>query len=712
MKKLLCFLLILTMTAALGAPALAAGMDGELEDVTLRVKETLDVSDEYGSFSGSWDDWLNGSWSLYWSDDDGSLSVTADAGGKVLECWRYDNGSAGDRFYGFDPRFPAMDEAEAERRAEAWLERLAGEGETAVIERRYTELDSGCYRYTGAICLNGVDSPIEFTLRLDGSGEIASYSRTDSYGGYVGSVPTAKSTADKSAAEKALAATVSMELYWVSDGEGGAALRYVPAFARHIVDAQSGECVDMDALYESFGGGGETPLMMADSAPAESGAGTRSLTEVELASVAGYADAMDAQALDGLLRGIKELGLDDGFAQASASYSQSADSGEIYCDLLYTKTMTDDELYGFTRESYDEQLGYGGDMTIRKYLRVDAKTGALQSVSTGYPLWEKDEDTAADTDTAEAFLKQAAPAELKKSALCTLSGWDGGTVWAQKEKGYFYPENRLTVTVNAASGTVDSYERVWDGDVTFGSTKTIPAAKAAAAYIGALKLTLGYAAWPVAVTESPDYAVYADYGYTWVEELRLAWYYDGTEEIAGVDAVSGDVITHTPDGAAYVYDDLAGREYKAAIERLGSAGVGFDGGAFRPDEPLDMRAAAVLLLQADGYSSAGEMDDETLCELSVSSGLIEAGTWDAAAKLSRMDFLKMLLAPSRYGAACQLEGVWQTAYEDWAVVSEADRGYAAVAQALGMVSGEQLKPSAVCTRGAAAQMLCAFMERP
>ena len=179
-----------------------------------------------------------------------------------------------------------------------------------------------------------------------------------------------------------------------------------------------------------------------------------------------------------------------------------------------------------------------------------------------------------------------------------------------------------------------------------------------------------------------------------------------------MDAVSGDVITHTPDGAAYVYDDLAGREDKAAIERLGSAGVGFDGGAFRPDEPLDMRAAAVLLLQADGYSSAGEMDDETLCELSVSSGLIEAGAWDAAAKLSRMDFLKMLLAPSRYGAACQLEGVWQTAYEDWAVVSEADRGYAAVAQALGMVSGEQLKPSAVCTRGAAAQMLCAFMERP
>ena len=76
-----------------------------------------------------------------------------------------------------------------------------------------------------------------------------------------------------------------------------------------------------------------------------------------------------------------------------------------------------------------------------------------------------------------------------------------------------------------------------------------------------------------------------------------------------------------------------------------------------------------------------------------------------------MAFLKMLLTPSRYGAVCELSGVWQTTYEDWTVVPAADRGYAAVAQALGMVGGDELRPSALCTRGAAAQMLAAFMQR-
>ena len=713
MKKWLCFLLVLTLTAALGAPALAEEMDDALTAVTLSVKETLEISDDYDSFTGNWNDWLGGRWELYWSGVGSSINATADADGKVLDYWRYDSGTDGAVFYGFDPQFPALDETEAEKRANDWLTRLVGEGETPVIERRYTELDSGCYRYTGVICLNGVDSPIDFTLRLDSDGELVSYSRSDSYGAYVGEIPSAKAAVDKSTAAKALEDTVKLELYWVSDGEGNAALRYVPASARHIVDAQSGECVDMDALYASFDGNGpDTPMMAADStAEAAAGdTGTRSLTEVELASVAGYAEVKDAQTLDKLLREVKALGL-DGFTQRSARYTQSGEDGAIYCELSYVGTMTDDQLYGFSRASYDEAVSYGSDMTIYKTLRVNAKTGELLGVYTSYPLWEPNTTEAAvdaetDAAVAEAFLKQVAADEMKQSERYNLY-----TVWAQTEAGYFYPENRLSVTVNSASGTIEAYERVWDDDVRFGSTKIITEAAAHKAYIAALELTNGYAAWPVAVTASPDYASYADYGYTWVEELRLAWYYNGTDSVSGVDAVTGEVVRHTPEGAAYVYDDLAGREDKAAIERLGSAGVGLDGGKFKPDAPLDMRTAAILLLQAAGYSNAGELDDETLGSLCVSSGMIETGTWKPEAKLSRMAFLKMLLTPSRYGAACELSGVWQTTYEDWTVVPAADRGYAAVAQALGMVGGDELRPSALCTRGAAAQMLAAFMQR-
>lgn len=713
MKKMLSILLSVALVAALAVPVAAASMDDAMAAVTLTVKETVDVSDDYTDFSGDWEDYLGGCWNLYWSGDSGSLSVTTDADGKILDYWCWSNTESSDRFYGFDPQFPALDEEAAEKTAQDWLSRFMGAEETAHIETRRTDLDGGSYRYTGSVWLFGVESPVTFSLQLLGDGTLRSYSRSDSYDRYAGDIPSAEATVKQTAAADALAETVAMELYWVSEDEGSAALRYVPAFARHIVDAQTGELVDMDARYAEFNSSGYGPdatVMATEAAAMGTGAGN-GLTEVELASVQGYAEAMEADALDASLREIRELGLADGFELLGARYSQNAE-GEIYCDLTYTKTMTDDQLYGYSRENYDEWLSYGEELTIRKYIRVDAKTAAIESVSTSYPLWERD-GAADEGDTkavAEAFLQAAAPEEFAASALCTLSNWDDGTVWAQQEKGYFYPENRLTVIVNAASGTVDEYDRVW-AEVSFGTAKPIAEEKAVAVYIDALDVTLGYSAWPVSVDEKQEYAEYADYsGYSWVAELKLAWYYGGTDEIAGVDAVTGRVIPAATEEAGYAYSDLDGCEAADAIRRLGAAGIGFAGGSFQPDEPLDMRTAAVLLLQADGYDPTG-WDDARLGEFFADAGMIESGQWRPDAGVSRMDFLKMLLGASRYGDACELAGVWQTGYEDWAVVAKADVGYAAVAQALGLVTDLQLKPSAVCTRAMAAQMLCAFLQR-
>lgn len=719
MKKWLCLLLSITLLAALAVPAMAEtapeepleSMDESMTDVTVRVKETLRIGDEYEEFSGSWDDWLNGRWNLYWSGAAASLSVTADADGKVVDYWYYSDAESSDRFYGFDPKFPELDETEAEKTAQDWLDRLVGEGESARIDTRRTELDDGSFRYGGTIELNGLESPIGFTMRLASDGTLRSYSRDDAYGGYMGALPSAQAKTDKTAAAEALADTVALELYWVSDGESGAVLRYVPHFARHIVADETGECVDMDALYDSFDGAGFGPdtVMEAEAAAMDAG-GMNGLTEIELAAVQGYADALEATELDALLREIDELGL-DGFNQTGARYSQSAD-GDITCDLTYTKTMTESELYGYSRESYDEAVSYGSDMLIRKYLTVDAMTGALERVSTNYPLWEREAEKEKDqTAVAEAFLAKAAPEEFAASKLCTLSGWDNGTVWAQVEKGYFYPENRLTVTVNPSSGTVDEYERIWDDAVTFGGAKVILEKKALTAYIDALEVTLGYSAWPVSVSERAEYAVYGEnYGYSWVEELCLAWYYSGTDRVAGVDAVTGEIVSETPAGAGYAYSDLADCPEAEAIERLGAAGIGLDGGTFAPEEGLDMRTAAILLLQAAGYNPSA-WDDERLGEFFVSEGMIAAGAWKPEAAVSRMDFLKMLLSASRYGDACRLEGIWQTDYEDWAVAAKGDRGYAAMAQALALVTQPQLKPSALCTRAAAAEMLCAFLAR-
>ena len=55
MKKLLCLCLALVLLLGLGVPAVAEGAetkDEQLRRVTLQVKNTLDIGDDYTSFNG------------------------------------------------------------------------------------------------------------------------------------------------------------------------------------------------------------------------------------------------------------------------------------------------------------------------------------------------------------------------------------------------------------------------------------------------------------------------------------------------------------------------------------------------------------------------------------------------------------------------------------------------------------------------------------
>lgn len=712
MKRTLSMLPALCLCLALAVPAAAEApddMEAALQEVTALVKETLDIDDEYTSFYGSWNDGLNPGWYLSWTDDTRDLSVSCGADGVVTEVyfWRSDAGQS--RFYGFDAAFPKLAEDDARARAEYWLGRLAGEGESARIDGYTVSLtENGAYRYYGTILLNGLDSPITFSLGLNAD-DLTSYSRSDSYEGYVGAAPDPTPAADAKAAADALSDALAFELYYVSVG-GEARLRYVPVGPYTVVDAETGEAVDMDALYASFGGTAGMKGMrngeFAEEAAAMD-AGGRGLTEVELSSISNYADVIPQERLDASLRDVEALGL-DGFELKRCSYSMDGD-GEITASLRYTCEMTEDRLFGYSRSAYRDYTDWGDTPVVFKYITADAKTGKLISVSTSYPLWEEDRDRRAARNEADetAFLQAVAPEMLAGSAVCTLRGYDdrNGRTYARTHDGFFFPENYLFVSMNPATGTVDEYYYVWDDDAVFASSDGIVDEEAArTAYADALDVTLGYAAWPVDVDyDDPVLYRYADWGYTFVEELRLAWYYSGEADIPGVDALTGEPVTEKADGS-FAYDDLSGVPEREVIEALGAVGIGFSGGEYLPGEELTMRDAVTLLLEAEGYR-VDDWDDDTLRDEAVWQGFVSGADWRPDETLSGMDFIRMILGASRYGAAAELTGIWT----DAGASDEADAGYAAMAGALGMTDSILLYAS--CTRAGAASILFGFMDR-
>ena len=714
MKRFLSVLLAVCLALALSAPALASAeetddMEKKLQDITIRVKNVLEIDEEYAEFSGSFDDGLRPGWNLTWSDEGRDLSVRCDEGGTITDVSRWEDGGGRTPFYGFDAAFPALAEGEARSQAEYWLGRLTGEGETARIDRTDVSLKTnGDYRFFGTILLNELDSPVTFRLTISGAG-LMGYSRSDGYSGYVGDVPSPAPAVKQADAAKALAEAVVLDLYYVTDDTGEARLRYVPVGPRTVVDAQSGETVDMDALYASFGSaynGKEMPMEAEAAMAMDSNAG-RGLTEVELSSIANYADALPQERLDSRMRGLGDLGLAD-FELTRCSYRMD-DEGNITASLRYTSEMTADNLYGYSLTAFWEMQDWGGTPTVTKSITADAKTGQLLSVSTDYPVWERDGTAYAPADGA-GFLRAAAPEMFAQTAL--REGSDAGgqneQTYARMHDGYFFPENYLFVSMNDATGTVDEYSFVWDDEVTFAPSEGIVGRDAALdAYIGALPLTLGYTAWPEGIDyDDPILYRYIDWGCTYIESLRLAYYYSGTDAVDGVDALTGEAVTRSVNGA-WEYDDLAGVPEKAAIEALGAAGIGFDGGSFRPAEALTMADAAALLLQANGCDVRG-WDEKTLRNEAVWLGLVSAAGWQPERELTRMEYLRMIVGASAYGPSAALEGIWDSGFKD---VDAADEGTAAIARALGMVSGKKLAPDALCTRADGAQLLYGFMNR-
>ena len=92
MKKTLCLLLALVLCLGLALPAAAASesADEQMKAVTLKVKKTLGIADDYTEFNG--DSYVRGQqtwWRLSWSKDGEELSVICDDAGKVFSFERW-----------------------------------------------------------------------------------------------------------------------------------------------------------------------------------------------------------------------------------------------------------------------------------------------------------------------------------------------------------------------------------------------------------------------------------------------------------------------------------------------------------------------------------------------------------------------------------------------------------------------------------------------
>ncbi len=716
MNRLFSLLLAALLLAGLCVPALGAAesADERLARVTQSVKDTLGLDTEaYTDFYGDVSEQELGTvWSLRWSGAGTSLSVDALNDGTVVGYWRSDDeGVDVYRMGGSLPTLPKVDAAAAKAAANAFLQRVL-DAKTERVElgepASAGQLGSTSCRFYGAILLNGLPSPLSYSITVRGSDNaVTSFRRDASASSYLGGIPSATPAVGKDAAAETLRGTLKLELIYVTDenDETRAVLRYVPKGQETLyVDAQTGKLVSpVDELYA---GGASNDAAVP--AAAESMATERGLTQAELAGVEKLEGVLDRDALDKAVRTESAYKL-DGFTAVSADYRLVKDGEKetVLCTLRYMKTEDED--------------GYADSRTFT----LDARTGAVKSLYS-WGRWDKDVKSAvslsAARSAAEAFLGRysvhAADFALYDTSDDTADGAPSyAFTFARKANGYFYPENFCTIQIDRFSGAVTGVSYAYDDAVAFGAaTGLVSADTALDAWLGTYDVVLAYRSVPRTLDKSDAAeARLIGMGYTRFRTLLLTYALERESRCPGVDAVTGKPVEFAYPARDIAYGDVAGHWAAREIGTLAEFGVGYAGESFRPDKALTQWELVALLASTQGLrvdpenASADERDGAY--NTAYYMGALARGERSDDAPVTRGALVRYLLRAAGFGPVLDLRGVFTCSYADRRSIPDSELGCAALAQGFGLVTNARYDAGASATRAVAAVMLCRLMER-
>lgn len=735
MKRPLSLALALILTCTLGAPATAAVQsDARLSAVTQQVKQTLGIDTQvYDQFYGNLvENELSPVWHLSWSGESGSLEVTASEEGKVISFYRYDNE---ERYSNPPLSLPEGDPAQAQAAATAFLEKVMAAGESAPLDSSANRNALGMtqYQFRGTVRLNGLPSPLTFSVSVRGADNaITRFYRDDMAGTYLDGVPSAQFRTGQAAAKALLRDTLSLRLEYVLADDGKTAvLRYLPnSIDEYYVDDVTGELVNLTEQYRQVaqgasGGATASAAPEAGSSASDQAAG---LTPAELEGVEKLSGVLDKAALDQKARAISELGLER-YTLASVAYNvERSDLQDIpAAEAKVTAWL----VYGRQSEGNIWQ----------RYVGLDAKTGVLEQVSSSMPWLEEYKATVDQTKAqtkAETFLGKYQPEAFAQSALYTQSSsylWqvrnevvsqEWSFTFAQQANGFFFPTNQLNLGIDSSDGSVSYYRPNFDTPVTFESAQGILSLdQATDAYLDTFLIQGGYVSVPQALDLSDSrWQPLVELGYTYLYSMKLGYQPVSTVDdgwLQGIDAKTGaPVIYHYQNGTTLIsYDDLDSIPWaKASIEGLAQYGIGYDGGSFAPGKALTQLDFIVLLSSTQGNlvdpATLDQAAIDALYRNAYSMGILARADRDEYKQLTRIEVLKLLLDAGGYGPVAGLQGIYQTAFSDQGEIPADVLGYAALAQGLGVAKGDGagcLRPTRTATRAEGAAMLYTFMKR-
>lgn len=359
------------------------------------------------------------------------------------------------------------------------------------------------------------------------------------------------------------------------------------------------------------------------------------------------------------------------------------------------------------------------------YGAVDAVTGEVKSFNisssdneykpNSTPKYTKEQCN----EIAKKFLQEIQPVKFKNSEyreqyndlymkLQNVSNYNMNFI--RKENGVSAPFNNLNVTVSAYTGKVIGFNMMWNN-------LEFPDAK------GVISLEDAYKTLYAKHDLMLKYIRIYDYNrYNESMSIKLAYMLDNFNGM--IDAKSGQFIDYSGkpivEANKAAFTDIAGHKFEKDIKLLVELGI-IDSteSKFNPDAKILQKDFVKLLMKATQpdyypipYATTNSSEYDSYYENAIMQNILAKKDKNPEASVTKMEASRMMVKAMGIGFVADLGHIFKLDVKDAASITAENKGYAAVAAALGLtdITSGSFEPALQLTKAETANMLINYLK--
>jgi len=706
-------------------PSFAAGNDimliseketkeaDDMQSALIAVKSKIQIPEELTEFTyrlsysgGNYS--KNKYWNFEWRDKEYKRNITVKCNekGNILSYSTYDSEKSNSE--------PTYLKEELIDNAKSFIHKVLPEVSDNIIleSSEFSGVYSGTYLYRFERIENGVRMPDD-TILVSVNYETGDVKNFNVNWTFDVEIPSAETNITIDEARAKIGENVEMKLRYMNkseevDGENitKAYLVYVPDKSYMAVDAKTGEVYDthdefhdMDELKNS------NKEMLSAGATFDMAVEEAELTEEEISKINEMKNLITKEdAIKAVTSKRDVLLIDENSKAVDARLTQK-----------YTYMNNEEKGYVWNLNFNDPRtVDYNSNDTYRAYtnVTVDAETGKIlsfhSSVKNYYDAFEKEWENVKVKYTSEEcqkiFEKFVESLESERFSNTKLSSAKDNAYllkyineepvyggysynYSRMNEGVEYSFDNISGKVDGVSGKIYSYNVNWTNNVEFESPKNaMTPDEAYKAYSEKDGFELVYEINNKHYIENePTEKEFYDYSELYVleKEARLVYRTDINPHY--ISPFTGEQLDYLGNKYEDVnekeYSDISGFWGERSVRLITDMGYVFEGNEFLPEKAIAKEECFELLQKVGCY--------------------VNAKDYEELDKITKLEFIKMIIKNLGLEKVAVLSDIYKVSFSDAEQISNEDIGYAALANGLGLISGDtanKLNPNRELTR--------------